>query len=108
LLWFAGLIAVSTLLPFFVYTLALGWLPASVASILAMSEIAFVAVYAYTLLGERLTSSQILGAALVVCGVLLLLYRRWQNRDRHLPGTRKVAWENKEYSQDDADAHPER
>jgi drug/metabolite transporter (DMT)-like permease len=75
-LWFAGLIIVATLIPFSAYTYALGRLPASVATILAMSEIAFVAVYAYLLLGERLTTSQILGAVLVVAGVLLLYWHR--------------------------------
>jgi DME family drug/metabolite transporter len=80
LLWFAGLIAVATIIPFSLYTFALGRLPASVASILAMSEIAFVAAYAYILLGERLTVSQILGAVLVVGGVLLLFWQRWRVR----------------------------
>jgi drug/metabolite transporter (DMT)-like permease len=41
-----------------------------------MSEIFFVAVYAYLLLGERLTPSQVLGAALVVGGVLVLSWGR--------------------------------
>jgi drug/metabolite transporter (DMT)-like permease len=45
-----------------------------------MSEIAFVAAYAYILLGERLTVSQLLGAALVVGGVLLLLWHRLRER----------------------------
>ena len=80
MVWFAALIALSTILPFSVYTFALGRLPASVATILAMSEIAFVAVYAYVLLGERLTPSQILGAVLVVAGVLLLSWYRWRNQ----------------------------
>jgi drug/metabolite transporter (DMT)-like permease len=80
LVWFAGLVGVATLTGFSVYTAALGRLPASVASILAMSEIAFVAVYAYLLLGERLTLSQIAGAALVVIGVLLLSWQRWRMR----------------------------
>ncbi len=80
LLWFAGLIAIATIIPFSAYTFALGQLPASVASILAMSEIAFVAAYAYILLGERLTVSQILGAVLVVGGLLLLSWRRWRDR----------------------------
>lgn len=75
-LWFAALIGLATITSFVSYTYALGRLPASVASILAMSEIAFVAIYAYVLLGERLTASQILGAALVVGGVLLLSLRR--------------------------------
>jgi Cys-tRNA(Pro) deacylase len=80
-LWFVGLIAIATTIPFSIYTFALGRLPASVASILAMSEIAFVAVYAYVLLGERLTASQIIGAALVVGGVLVLSWHRWQARN---------------------------
>ncbi|MGD8794142.1 MAG: DMT family transporter [Anaerolineae bacterium] len=79
-IWFAALILVSTILSFASYTFALGRLPASVASILAMSEIAFVAVYAYLLLGERLTPSQILGAGLVISGVLLLSWRRRKKR----------------------------
>jgi drug/metabolite transporter, DME family len=75
LLWFAALIGLSTIVSFSAYTWALGRLPASVASILVMSEIAFVAFYAVVLLGERLTSGQVLGAALVLGGVLLLTWR---------------------------------
>jgi drug/metabolite transporter (DMT)-like permease len=78
---FAALIVVSTVTPFSVYTFALGRLPASVASILAMAEIPIVAGYAYFLLNERLTAGQILGATLVVGGVLLLSWRRWPARD---------------------------
>ena len=80
ILWFTGLLLVATIIPFSAYTFALGRLPASVASILAMSEIAFVAAYAYILLGERLTISQILGSVLVVGGVLLLSWHRWRDR----------------------------
>jgi drug/metabolite transporter (DMT)-like permease len=82
LLWFGGLIVLSTLIPFSVYTSALGRLPASVATILAMSEIAFVAVYAYLLLDERLSASQVLGSLLVVGGVLMLSGYRWRTRAR--------------------------
>jgi DME family drug/metabolite transporter len=82
LLWFAGLIALSTIIPFSVYTFGLGRLPASVATILSMSEIAFVAVYAYVLLDERLTPGQVLGAVLVVGGVLLLSWHRWRSPDQ--------------------------
>ena len=78
LLWLAGLVAFPTLAGFSFYTFGLGRLPASVATILAMSEIVFVAVYAYFLLGERLTSGQILGALLVVVGVALLSWNRRQ------------------------------
>ena len=78
-LWFAGLIVVSTIIPFPIYIFALGRLPASVASILAMSEIAFAAVYSYLLLAERLTAGQLFGAVVVVAGVLLLSGRGWRN-----------------------------
>jgi len=71
-LWFAGLISLATIGGFSVYTFALGRLPVSVATIVAMTEIPFVAIYAYFLLGERLTVVQLLGAALVISGVLLL------------------------------------
>ncbi len=76
LLHFAGLIAIATIGGFSIYTFALGRLQASVASILAMAEIPIVAVYAYVLLGERMTVDQIIGAVLVVAGVLMLSRRR--------------------------------
>ena len=75
-LWFAGLVLIATLTGFSLYTFALGRLPASVASILAMVEIPFVTVYAYVLLDERLNCSQVIGAILVVVGVLLLFHRK--------------------------------
>jgi drug/metabolite transporter (DMT)-like permease len=75
-IWFAGLILVSTTLPFVIYTFGLGKLPASVATILAMTEIPIVAVYSYLLLGESLTGDQVVGAVLVIGGVLLLSWRR--------------------------------
>lgn len=74
-LYFGGLIGLSTTLAFSIYTFGLGYLPASVASILVMAEIPFVAVYTYVLLNERLAPDQILGALLVVGGVLLLTPR---------------------------------
>jgi drug/metabolite transporter (DMT)-like permease len=72
LLPFAGLIGVATILAFMVYTFGLGRLQASVATILAMAEIPFVALYAYVLLDERMSLDQIIGAILVVAGVLML------------------------------------
>ena len=82
--WFAGLIFVSTIAGFSIYTFALGWLPASVATILAMSEIPFVVVYAYLLLGERLTPIQIAGSVLVIAGVLLLFWYTNGKKDRRV------------------------
>jgi DME family drug/metabolite transporter len=78
-LWFAGLIFISTIIPFSTYTFGLGRLPASVASILAMAEIPIVAVYTYFLLDEALAAHQVLGAVLVVGGVLFLSWPRRRN-----------------------------
>jgi drug/metabolite transporter (DMT)-like permease len=78
-LWLAALVGFSTILPFSIYTFGLGRLPASVASILAMTEIPLASFYAYLLLDERLTVTQFVGAALVVSGVFLLSWRRWRN-----------------------------
>jgi drug/metabolite transporter (DMT)-like permease len=75
-LWFVALILFSTVVPFNAYTFGLGRIPASVASILAMSEIPIVAVYAYVFLREIMTPDQIFGAVLVIAGVLLLSERR--------------------------------
>jgi drug/metabolite transporter (DMT)-like permease len=74
-LWFAGLVTLSTAIPFPIYAFGLGRLPASVATILSMTEIPIVSVYAYFLLGERMSPDQVLGAVLVVVGVLLLSWR---------------------------------
>jgi drug/metabolite transporter (DMT)-like permease len=76
LLYFAGLIVVATIAGFTIYTFAVGRLQASVATILAMAEIPVVAVYAYFLLGERMTIDQVLGAVLVTVGVLMLSWPR--------------------------------
>lgn len=80
LFWFAGLISLATVFAFTIYTFGLGRLQASVASILTMSEIFFVFVYAYFLLNERMTISQSLGALLVISGVCWLSWNRWQNK----------------------------
>ena len=75
-LYFAGLIGLSTVTAFFAYTFGLGRLPASIAGILAMAEIAFVSVYAYFLLSERMVLTQITGTILVIVGVVILFRRR--------------------------------
>lgn len=70
--WFAGLILISTITGFGLYTYGLGRLQASVASITATTEVPFAAILAYIFLGERLNVPQILGAISVVGGVILL------------------------------------
>ena len=72
LAYFIGLILISTICGFGLYTTALGRLQASIASITATSEIVFAAILAYIILSERLDIWQILGAVLVISGVILV------------------------------------
>ena len=73
LLWFGGLTGISTVFAFFAFTFALGRLPAGIASILVMSEIAFAVFYAYVFLNESLSLIEISGAIVIVVGVIVLL-----------------------------------
>ncbi|HEY84527.1 MAG TPA: EamA family transporter [Chloroflexi bacterium] len=75
-LWFAALIFVPTIGAWYAYMFGLGRLPASVASILSMMEIPFVAVYAYLLLNELMTLTQAIGAVMVIIGVSLLFRQK--------------------------------
>ncbi len=59
---------------FGLYTVSLGYLPASIANLIATLEPAFTAVQAYILLNEILTFPQIAGSILILAGVLFL---RW-------------------------------
>ncbi len=70
--FFAGLILVSTISGFALYTTGLRRLQASIAAIVATTEVPFASFVSYVALGERLDGWQILGAILVVGGVLLL------------------------------------
>jgi drug/metabolite transporter, DME family len=72
-LWFGGLIGVSTVFAFFIFTFALGRLPAGIASILVMAEIAFAVFYARVFLGETLFLIEVVGAITVVGGAIILL-----------------------------------
>ena len=72
LAYFAGLILIATISGFALYTTALSRLQASIAAITATSEIVFAAVYAYFILSERMDLWQILGAILVVSGIVLV------------------------------------
>ena len=57
------------------YTVSLGYLPASVANLVATMEPAFTALQSYILLSERMTPTQIAGSVIILSGVLFL---RWQ------------------------------
>jgi len=72
LIYFIGLILISTISGFALYTTGLGRLQASIASITATSEIVFAAVLAYFILGEKMDFWQIFGAVLIISGVILV------------------------------------
>jgi drug/metabolite transporter (DMT)-like permease len=69
---FTGLVVISSIIGFTLYTIALKELPASIASITATTEIFFVSILAYIFLQERMDFSQVMGAALIISGVLLV------------------------------------
>jgi drug/metabolite transporter (DMT)-like permease len=66
-----GVGVVGTLVPFFLEVGALRVLPAALVGIAATSEPVFAAAFAWMLLSERLTGTQLAGGALVVAGVAL-------------------------------------
>jgi drug/metabolite transporter (DMT)-like permease len=69
---FVGFVVVSTIVGFSLYTTSLKFLPASVASITATSEIFFATILAYIFLQERMDIWQILGSVLIIIGVVLV------------------------------------
>ena len=74
--WFIILIAFPTIASFGMYTLSLRWLSASVAAIVATSEVVFASLFAYAFLGERLGWLQWAGALLIVGGVVAISLAR--------------------------------
>lgn len=71
-LWFAGLVGVSTVGGFLIYIFGLGRLSAGVVTIIVMSEIPFSAMLAYIFLDEKLTFIEIIGALVIVAGIVFL------------------------------------
>ncbi|MFQ5576702.1 MAG: DMT family transporter [Anaerolineae bacterium] len=88
---FAGLLLVSTITGFALYTTSLRHLQAGVAIIGATTEVPLAAIAAYLILGERLDARQLLGALLVVGGVVLL---SWPRRATRAPSGSTVAERN--------------
>ena len=72
---FAKLIFITPLSGYLLYFIGLQKLPASVASILSTSEVPFAALMAYLVMKEKMTGWQIIGAILVVGGVVLVSLR---------------------------------
>jgi drug/metabolite transporter (DMT)-like permease len=69
---FLGLVLVPTIIGYAFYTIGLNRLQSSVAVIVATMEVPFAAVVAYLAFSQRLDSGQLLGALMVVSGVILL------------------------------------
>lgn len=76
---FIGFILFSTIIGFALYTTALKFLPASVASITATSEIFFASILAFIFLQERMDLWQVLGSILIITGVVLVSLARESN-----------------------------
>ena len=69
---YAALVLLTTISGFALYTIGLSRLQASVAAITANTEVPFAAILAYLILKERLDEWQILGAVLIIVGVVLI------------------------------------
>ncbi|MDP3207902.1 MAG: DMT family transporter, partial [Rhodoglobus sp.] len=65
------LIAMGSFLPFLLSFAALGRLKATAAGIVASSEVIFAFVVAWLWLNEQLTVSQLVGAAIVLVGIIV-------------------------------------
>jgi drug/metabolite transporter (DMT)-like permease len=72
LIYFLLLILISTITGYKLYTTALSLLPASVASIASTAEVFFAALFSFLLLGQTMDMWQIMGAILVVSGVVIV------------------------------------
>jgi len=62
---------IPTLLGFGLYNMAMNYLPASTASLLATTEPAMTAVEAYIFLNERLTLIQVIGSLIILSAVVI-------------------------------------
>lgn len=82
--WILGFVLMSTILGFGLYAKALQILPASIAAITATAEILFAAILANIFLGERLGGWQILGALLIIIGVVLVSFTRERTAEKPL------------------------
>lgn len=57
------------------YTLSLTYLPVSIANLIALLEPGLTAILAYFILGEVLTTPQLIGSIMVIAGVVILRLR---------------------------------
>lgn len=69
---YTALVLLTTISGFALYTIGLSKLQASIAAITANTEVPFAAILAYLILKERLDGWQVLGAVLIIVGVVLI------------------------------------
>ncbi len=69
------LAAGPTVAGFGLYNVSLGYLPSSVVNLIVTTEPVFTSAIAYILLGEHLSSAQVLGGLIILAGVVLLRAR---------------------------------
>ncbi|HUK12021.1 MAG TPA: DMT family transporter [Thermoanaerobaculaceae bacterium] len=67
-----ALAAGPTVIGFGLYNVSLAYLPSSVANVILTTEPVFTAAIAYALLGERLSTAQVAGSAMILSGVVFL------------------------------------
>ena len=67
------------------YTISLGFLPASIANLIATLEPAFTSLQAYLFLGEMMTGMQIVGSVVILTAVLFLRWYENRQADQMLP-----------------------
>lgn len=84
-LWLGGLVIISTLLPFALYTATLRKLQVSIAGILSMAEIPVAFLYARLLFGEIFSLYQWIGTVLIVGGISLFVILNSKGRSGKAP-----------------------
>jgi drug/metabolite transporter, DME family len=80
ILWIAFLALVPSIAGYGLYTIGLRYLKATVAAILATLEPLIAVLLAWVFLGEHLTWSQMMGAVLVIAGLVSLQFARRQRQ----------------------------
>lgn len=85
--WFVSFVLISTIVGFALYTMALNKLPASIASITATTEILFASILAYYFLQERMDMWQVVGAGLIISGVVLVSLAKDNSPDKEIGHT---------------------
>jgi drug/metabolite transporter (DMT)-like permease len=80
ILYLIILVSGPTLSAFAVYTLALKWLPISTAAVIATFEVPMAVLFGTVFLSETLDQWQIIGAAFVILGVMLVSIRGKSNQ----------------------------